>query len=497
MVDTPNPATTRDALPTAHRALEDDYEMGRLLGRGGMGEVYAAQNRWTHASVAVKLMRGSAAFDAERVSRFIREARTIAKIDHPSVVRVLAMGRTAPDGPLYIVQEFLDGENLRERLERQPPVTPREARAIVRPVMQALGAAHDLGVVHRDVKPENIVLARGVGGAVTPTLIDFGIAKIVGDSAEGATATGQVLGTAAYMSPEQARGQRDLDARTDVWAVGAILYELLAGRPAFAGENYNAQLAAVLTTDPIGVDAAAPGLGADVAALVHRMLARERDDRPGSMARLVETLDACKGFDSEATCALISTRTPRGSLETETSISRSGASPSSVTPLPASASIAPRTGRSAVLTASVLAAVALGAIATAANAWRITRRSSPLEQVRQDAGHATAPQAPAMIPSVRSATIPGSRHEVVPAIEPLRPAVPAVRVNTSRAAGTAAIGDAGAQAPLAARRTTPSMRGGATDEMSAVSRTAPSATASRAPSRGTNGAPLLDPLANE
>src|SRR6266511_3290634 len=225
------------------------YKIVGPLDKGGMGEVYLATDTRSGREVALKLLPDSSIRDQQRVRRFQQEARSILALNHPNIVTIYEIGQT--DSAHYIVTERITGETLRRRLARAPLEIP-EALAIAIEVAKALEATHAAGIVHRDIKPENIMLRPD--GYVK--VLDFGIAKLTEQAApkvstEAATmmkvrtAPGVVMGTVHYMSPEQARGQQ-VDARTDIWSVGAVLYEMVAGRPPFEGEAPNDVMALIL-----------------------------------------------------------------------------------------------------------------------------------------------------------------------------------------------------------------------------------------------------------
>ncbi|HET7217779.1 MAG TPA: serine/threonine-protein kinase, partial [Vicinamibacterales bacterium] len=233
------------------------YEIAGPIGSGGMGEVYRARDHRLQRDVAIKVLPAALSGDADRAARFEREARTLASINHPNIAIVHGLEDLA--GSHALVMELVDGPTLAERIAHGPlPVG--EAIAIAAQIADALEAAHEQGIIHRDLKPANVKV-RPDG---TVKVLDFGLAKAFGagsdlaesgraDSptvtAHGATRDGLILGTAAYMSPEQARG-RGVDKRADIWAFGCVLYEMLAGRPAFAGETMTDVLAAVVQRDP-------------------------------------------------------------------------------------------------------------------------------------------------------------------------------------------------------------------------------------------------------
>ena len=259
------------------------YEVVALLGAGGMGEVYRARDTRLHRDVALKLLPEALARDHDRVSRFRREAQVLAWLNHPRIAAIHGLEET--DGKLALVLELVEGETLSERLKRGP-IPIDEALAIACQIAEGLEAAHEKGIVHRDLKPPNVKSAPD-GGV---KLLDFGLAKAIeGDTAGEAdvsqsptlsrrmTEAGLILGTAAYMSPEQARG-KPVDKRTDIWAFGAVLFEMLAGKRPFAGETVSDTLAAVLKTDP-DWGALPPGTPAPVRRLLARCLNRDAKKR--------------------------------------------------------------------------------------------------------------------------------------------------------------------------------------------------------------------------
>ena len=229
------------------------YEVTSPLGAGGMGVVYRARDLQLQRDVALKLLPDRFADNADRMARFQREAQVLAALNHPNVAQVYGLEKAV--GSSCIVMELVDGETLAERLKRGP-LSASEATDIARQIVDALEAAHERGIVHRDLKPSNIKITPG--GVVK--VLDFGLAKAatgvgaaVGASGVptqiSASLEGVVMGTPAYMSPEQARGQT-VDARSDIWAFGCVLFEMLTGRPAFAGETTTDVLAKILEGQP-------------------------------------------------------------------------------------------------------------------------------------------------------------------------------------------------------------------------------------------------------
>ena len=225
-----------DILERLRAALSDRYTIDREIGQGGMARVILAEDRKHRRRVAIKVMRPEVA-DALGPERFLREIEIAAQLTHPHILPLHDSGEV--DGLLYYVMPFVEGESLRDRLTRERQLPLDDALRITRETASALAYAHAHGVVHRDIKPENILLSTGHA-----VVSDFGIARAVSAAAaDRLTQTGIALGTAAYMSPEQATGERDIDGRTDVYSLGCVLYEMIAGEPPFSGPNVQAMLA--------------------------------------------------------------------------------------------------------------------------------------------------------------------------------------------------------------------------------------------------------------
>jgi tetratricopeptide (TPR) repeat protein len=269
--------------------LADRFELERVAGRGGMGVVYRALDRGDGSVVAVKVLERC---DEAGAARFIREGALLARLAHPGIVRYVDHGVSSAGEP-FLAMEWLDGEDLGARLERGP-LRIDEAVTLAARVASALSAAHARHIVHRDVKPSNLFL---VGGDVAATtLLDFGVARWR-DGAATLTRTGAMIGTPAYMAPEQARAERQLDSRADVYALGCVLYECLGGHKAFEAEHLVALLAKVLFEEPAPLRGLQPEVPGRLAALVHRMLAKDRAARPADGAALCAELEALDGAE--------------------------------------------------------------------------------------------------------------------------------------------------------------------------------------------------------
>jgi serine/threonine-protein kinase len=283
-------ATAPDTDPLLGTVLGDTYQILRVIGEGGMGRVYeASHTRLVSKRLAIKVLHGDLIRQALVVGRFLREAEATSALNHPGIVGILDVNQLS-DGRPYIVAELLEGEHLGAYLARQGRLAIEDALSIVRPVCQALMAAHAKGIVHRDIKPENIFLVGPVARRSTRTIkvLDFGISS-VGTAAAKITKTGTVIGTPTYMPPEQARGRR-VDHRADVYAVGAILYEVLTGKCPFDGVDPMSTLASVLTDDPPRPRSLAPSIPRALESVVRKAMAKQPKDRHTTMRELDEAL---------------------------------------------------------------------------------------------------------------------------------------------------------------------------------------------------------------
>jgi eukaryotic-like serine/threonine-protein kinase len=262
--------------------LGDRYTLVEPLGDGGMAEVYLARDNFLGRKVALKVLRERYADDEEFVERFRREAISAAALNHPNVVQVYDRGRTE-DGAFYMAMEYVPGGTLKERMKTEGGLTPREAAEIASQVADALAVAHDRGIVHRDVKPQNVLLAASGEAKVS----DFGIARAA--STDTLTQTDAVLGTLAYMSPEQVRGER-VGPASDLYSLGVVLYEMLTGDLPYRGDDPIATAMKHLDEEPPHPRETNPAVPEELDALVVRLLAKAPGDRYASAASLSEDL---------------------------------------------------------------------------------------------------------------------------------------------------------------------------------------------------------------
>ena len=277
-----------DADPLIGEVLAGSYKVTRPLGEGGMGRVYEAQHLRVPRRFAVKVMHERLASNAEAVTRFEREAQAIAQIAHDHVIDIVDVVRA--HRRTCIVTELLDGEELGDRLERAGKLPLKEAIAIARQVCRGLAAAHATQVVHRDLKPANLFLVKRDDGALHVKILDFGIAKLANSSE--LTGSGMILGTPAFMAPEQAMGARDVDQRADIYALGAVLYQMLTGELPFPSDDPTVTLARLLTEDPRRPRDIDKSIPEGMEALIQKAMAREPAARPSSVMELDRLLAA-------------------------------------------------------------------------------------------------------------------------------------------------------------------------------------------------------------
>ncbi|HMF55568.1 MAG TPA: protein kinase, partial [Pyrinomonadaceae bacterium] len=287
-IDSPAYEVAAEMLAHDERELEPGRKLGSyriisLLGRGGMGEVYLGQDTRLGRRVALKLLPGEFTKDADRLRRFEQEARTASALNHPNILTIYEIGES--EGRLFFATEFIDGETLRQRMKRRR-MSVSEAIDTSVQIAGALAAAHRAGIIHRDIKPENVMVRRDDR---IVKVLDFGLAKLterkeVGRDTQAPTlarvdtSPGMIIGTANYMSPEQARGLK-VDERTDIFSLGAVIYEMIAGRGAFDGETPSDVISLILQKEPQPLARSAPGVPSELARIVTKALRKDREER--------------------------------------------------------------------------------------------------------------------------------------------------------------------------------------------------------------------------
>ncbi len=274
------------ALERLGRALGRQYRVVRLVGRGGFAEVYEAVDSDLQRRLAVKVLRSDLPWTGATISRFKQEARAIARLNHPNTVRIHFVGEG--EGLVYYAMPYLEGRTVSDVLKTEGPLTVEGALRIVEPVLEALQHAHDHGLVHRDVKPDNILIESGTG---RPLLVDFGIVKYL-DGPAHLTEAGFIVGTPLYMSPEQALGSRSVDARSDLYGMGVLLFQLLTGAPPFEGTDSQEIVGRHIHEPVPSANLSRDGIPPWIAAIVLRCMAKHPDDRFPTARAMLEAIRA-------------------------------------------------------------------------------------------------------------------------------------------------------------------------------------------------------------
>ncbi len=274
------------------KTLDGKYRIDGLLKRGGMGAVYRGTHLMLNKPVAIKLIKPELVSSSEVVQRFLREARAAALLSHPNIVTVYDLGQTS-DGMLYIAMELVPGISLKEAIQTEGAWEPKRVVRLIKAIASALSVAHRNNVIHRDLKPQNIMVTRDSDGNEIPKLLDFGIAKTLEPTSPALTSTGMVLGTPHYMSAEQAKGA-PVDRRSDLYALGVILYEMLVGRVPFDDTSIPQILIKHLTEMPVPPSSVNPGVPSELEAIVLRLLEKDPDDRYQSAEELIGALDSAQ-----------------------------------------------------------------------------------------------------------------------------------------------------------------------------------------------------------
>jgi serine/threonine protein kinase len=286
LTNSSHPSPDQELLARVSRAVEPAYDIERELGRGGSGIVYRATDRRLKRSVALKILPPDLAFRADTRERFMREAETAARLSHPNIVPIFSVDER--DGLAWFVMAIVEGENVGERVRSRGAIPFDDVRRIMREVADALAYAHERGVVHRDIKPDNIL----IDGQTSRALVtDFGIARATTEGESRLTATGTAIGTPAYMSPEQCAGERQLDGRSDLYSLGAVAYYAITGQPPFDGPSTPVIMMKQVTELPKPMSRYRSGIPQDLDAIIMRLLEKDPADRFASGSELIAALD--------------------------------------------------------------------------------------------------------------------------------------------------------------------------------------------------------------
>jgi len=273
--------------------LGNKYRIEKKIGEGGMGKIYLSRHITLNKRYAIKMLNPEFSNNQEAIERFRREAVAAAELDHPNIINVTDIDYSAQDGrggQAYIVMEFLDGRELRAALRQSPVLPLQRSLRILYQVARALDAAHAKGIIHRDLKPENIFLVDRADQKDVAKILDFGISKIKGARASNLTQTGMVIGTPHYMAPEQARGDRNVDHRVDVYALGAIAYEMMTGNLPVNGDSPTAILMKILLEEPAPPEFFNPTISPPLSAAIKRAMAKDPNDRFASCGEFIDAL---------------------------------------------------------------------------------------------------------------------------------------------------------------------------------------------------------------
>ncbi|AUX44128.1 protein kinase [Sorangium cellulosum] len=481
-----------DRLVREGQVLAGKFRVERVIGAGGMGVVVAATHLQLEERVAIKLLLPSATQSHTLAERFVREARAAAKIKSEHVARVMDVG-TLDSGTPYMVMEFLSGSDLADAVRAGGPMPPQAAVEYVLQACEALAEAHAAGIVHRDLKPANLFLTRRADGSPCVKVLDFGISKVVtrGDDPR-ITDTKAIMGSPLYMSPEQLKSSRDVDARSDIWSLGVILFELIAGAPPFDGATMPQLCVAIMQGTPRPLAAFRPDVPPALVAVILRCLEKAPERRFRHVGELAEAL------------APFATGRARLSIERISGISRSSAPPRpelasrsgttsptvmSTAPSWSGTMLAPRRRPGGV--ALVLAGVGLSLL-TAAGAFGFlalrARGGAPAAAAAASAAAAALPS-----PVDPAAASPGASAAGAPAVAPGGEAAPALEASLAAAPGLASAEPAApASARPAAAPAGAARRPAGAAETPASRPARPAAGPARAPAAAPAGGNLFD-----
>ncbi len=416
------------------QVIEGKYSIVRMIGEGGMGAVYEGENLRIRRKVAIKVLHAGVAESTDAVSRFQREAQAAGQIGSDHIVEVIDLG-VLPDGDYFMVMEFLQGESLGARLERKGRLGPRELAPVALQLLEGLSRAHGAGIIHRDLKPDNVwLVSHKAGVADFVKILDFGISKfspVGGGEQMSMTRTGSVMGTPYYLSPEQAKGGRGVDQRSDIYAVGVILYQCVAGRVPYDAETFNELLFKIVLEAPPELREIAPDVDAAFAAIVAKAMAREPAHRFQSCAEMAEAMAEWSGVQLGAPASFVSdsTTAARAAAYGAPLVAGAGSPPmhdshtpapfSSTGPGPAPAAEKKR-GGAVIALAALGATAAIGVVAALA----LSGKPAPSPQAPAAAAHASADQPAASVTHPAPSAEPATSSEPVKAAEPAASVAP-------------------------------------------------------------------------
>jgi eukaryotic-like serine/threonine-protein kinase len=452
-VGDPSPPTDD---PLIGKVLSERYRIVKKIGEGGMGAVYQAEHALIEKKIALKILFQDLTRRPDLIARFLQEAKSASRIGHENVIDISDFGQS-PDGLVFIAMEYLDGQDLGKALKKSGAMEWERARPILMQITKGLRAAHGNGIIHRDMKPENVYLVQREGRADFVKVLDFGIAKIINPDESGGpalTQTGMIFGTPEYMSPEQAQGSTP-DHRVDVYAVGCIMYHMLTGSVPFTADNFMGILTKHLLEAAVPPRKRRPDLpiAPDVEAICMKAMDKDRDKRYADMDAFYRALGAAGGFSFEPSQVFVAPRVPKASLKYPTLATANVEARESRTAIATGAGTFEdeRPGRPEEATAGsrkpMMIAMVVGGLALAGVGAFLALRPSPAATPATTAPAAVAP------PSAPAAV-------VVPPPNP--PAAPPPAANPPAAAAKAAA-DA-TETPARPSRSSRRRRGAETDE---------------------------------